>query len=125
MGLFKKVEYLREILSIRRKGTSSIGEVHNKLLLLKEENERLRQNQVTVTEVEKLLDENKKLKQELQKLKPEFDIETLSQDNAPSFHQDSPLNSGNVEIDYNEFKSGLLSQNPPRSKFNSSKVLQL
>lgn len=66
-----QIEYLREILSMRRQGTSAIGEVHQKLIILKEENERLRQNHISIQEVEKLLAENKTMKFELQKLKNE------------------------------------------------------
>lgn len=40
--LQNEIKYLREILNIRRKGTSTVNEVHNKLLLLQEENDRLR-----------------------------------------------------------------------------------
>lgn len=54
---------------MRRQGGSAIGEVHNKLLILKEENERLRQNHVSIQEVERLLAENRLMKFELQKLK--------------------------------------------------------
>ena len=75
---------------MRRQGNSAIGEVHNKLLILKEENQRLRQNHVSIKEVEQLLEENKSMKFELQILRNEpldtsfrdipskFDINILS-----------------------------------------------
>jgi len=61
--------YLREILNIRRKGTSGVNEVHQKLLILQQENERLRQQHVSIEEVERLIEENKRMKMELQKLR--------------------------------------------------------
>ena len=64
-----QIMYLREILNIRRKGTSGVNEVHQKLLMLQQENERLRQSHVSIEEVEKLIEENRIMKSELQKLR--------------------------------------------------------
>ena len=57
-------------MNIRRKGTSAINEVHQKLLILQEENDRLRQTVLSVKDVEKLMAENRQMKFELQKFKP-------------------------------------------------------
>ena len=57
-------------MNIRRKGTSAINEVHQKLIILQEENDRLRQTVMSVRDVEKLMAENRQMKFELQKLKP-------------------------------------------------------
>lgn len=73
-----QIEYLREILNIKRQGISHIGEVHHKLLILKEENQRLRENHISIQEVEKLLEENKLMKFELQRLRNESSPEIMS-----------------------------------------------
>ena len=57
-------------MNIRRKGTSAINEVHQKLLILQEENDRLRRTVLSVNDVENLMAENRQMKFELQKLKP-------------------------------------------------------
>lgn len=62
-----EIKYLRDILNMRRKGTS-VNEVHHKLLLLQEENDRLRKA-ISIQEVEGLIEENKKMKLELQALR--------------------------------------------------------
>jgi len=67
---------LKEILNIRRKGTSAINQVHNKLLILQEENDRLRNAHFSVSEVEKLMEENRSMKMELQHFKLEVQSET-------------------------------------------------
>jgi len=63
--LQKEIKYLKDILNIRRKGTA-VHEVHNKLLMLQEENDRLRKDHVSVQEVENLMEENQKMKLQLQ-----------------------------------------------------------
>jgi len=60
---------LKEILNIRRKGTSAINQVHNKLLILQEENDRLRNAHFSVQEVERLMEENRQMRMELQHFK--------------------------------------------------------
>ena len=60
---------MKEILNIRRKGTSAINQVHNKLLILQEENDRLRNSHFSIQEVERLMEENRKMRMELQQLK--------------------------------------------------------
>lgn len=51
------------------------------MLILKEENDRLRQNHISIQEVERLLEENRLMKFELQKLKGE----TNQGENPPEF----------------------------------------
>ena len=65
-------------MNIKRQGISHIGEVHHKLLILKEENQRLRENHISIQEVEKLLEENKLMKFELQRLRNESSPEIMS-----------------------------------------------
>jgi hypothetical protein len=65
--LQKEIKYLKDILNLRRKG-GSVNEVHHRLLLLQEENDRLRKA-VSVQEVENLIQENQKMKMELQQLR--------------------------------------------------------
>ena len=84
---------------MRRQGISAIGEVHNKLLILKEENDRLRQNRVSVEEVEMLLQENRRMKQELQRLKI-----TTSQDAS---HIGDADQGHSHDVSYREFHEGL------------------
>jgi len=67
--LQREIKYLKEILNIRRKGTSAVNQVNNKLLILQEENERLRQSHLSVNEVEKLMEENKVIRIELQRFR--------------------------------------------------------
>jgi len=74
--LQKEIKYLKEILNIRRKGTSAINQVHNKLLILQEENDRLRNAHFSVSEVERLMEENRNMKMELQQFKLEVQSET-------------------------------------------------
>lgn len=49
---------------MKRKGMGP-QELANKLMLLKEENDMLRKNNLSIKEVEVLISENKKMKQEL------------------------------------------------------------
>ena len=108
---------MREILSIRRQGLSSIGEVHNRLLLLKQENDRLRQSQATVEEVEKLMTENRSLKQVLQKLKP--DVTSGHLDSNKDMVQDFPSNLSDIE--YNDAQPDIsrqLSNTKPHKMLN-------
>jgi kinesin family member 11 len=67
LKLQMEIKYLKDILNMRRKGTS-VNEVHHKLLLLQEENDRLRKA-ISIQEVENLIEENKKMKLELQALR--------------------------------------------------------
>lgn len=61
---------MKDLLKMKRKNglTGGVQDVHTKLIHLQQENDRLRQNFVSISEVEKLISENKLMKQELQKL---------------------------------------------------------
>lgn len=65
--LQKEVQHLKEILNLNRKG--GVLDVHQQLLVLKEENSRLKGMEQKVEVVEKLKTENKTLRLELQSLK--------------------------------------------------------
>ena len=66
--LQREVQYLKSLLDMRRKG--GMEQIHQELWSLREENEKLRSiaGGVSVTEVERLRNENKLLRVELQKL---------------------------------------------------------
>jgi hypothetical protein len=55
--------------------TGGVQDIHTKMITLQQENERLRQNFVSIDEVEKLISENKSMKMELQKM------QTITYDN--------------------------------------------
>lgn len=59
--------YLKELLNLKRKGLNS-HDIHVKLMALQEENERLKKGSVAITEVERLVEENRKMKMEINKL---------------------------------------------------------
>jgi hypothetical protein len=67
--LQREIQHLKGLLSLSKKG--NLQDISKELLLLKEENERLRKitKNLTVEEVESLKQENKKLRLELQGLK--------------------------------------------------------
>ena len=65
--LQKEVQHLKEILNLKRRGGAN--DVHQQLLQLKEENARLKEMANKVTEVERLKQENKLMRLELQKIK--------------------------------------------------------
>ena len=52
---------------MKRKGMSP-DDIHNKLLHLQQENEQLKKTSVSIDDVEKLLEENRKMKMEIHKL---------------------------------------------------------
>lgn len=74
------------------------------MLILKEENDRLRQSQISVEEVEKLLIENLTMKQELQKFKANSSVEGAQLNSINQL-------AGPADIDYKEFAEGLNSRN--------------
>ena len=90
LKLQKEVIYLKELLNLKRKGLNS-HDIHIKLVSLQEENERLKKNNVPINEVEKLLDENRKMKVEINKLQLNTQMNTLS----PSEDQDSNYQMNN------------------------------
>ncbi len=65
--LQKEVQHLKEILNLKRNGGAT--DVHQQLLYLKEENAKLKQMAGKVSEVERLKQENKIMRLELQKLR--------------------------------------------------------
>jgi len=88
--LINEINSLKQILSIRKK-TGKIADIETQLFKLKEENERLKQFVKTNENIEKLIEENKLLKVELQKLKSEikadeFLDEKLSKNKTESTH---------------------------------------
>ena len=75
--LQKEVQHLKEILNLNRKG--GVLDVHQQLLVLKEENNRLKDFGIAANQVEKLKHENKNLRLEVQNLK--------QQGMSDAFHQ--------------------------------------
>lgn len=65
--LQREVQHLKEILNLNRKG--GVLDVHQQLLVLKEENSRLRDMAGKVELVEKLRAENKHMRLELQEIR--------------------------------------------------------
>ena len=68
--LQKEINYLKDLLKMKRKNglAGGVQDIHSKLIHLQQENDRLRQNFVSIDEVEKLIFENKSMKMELQKM---------------------------------------------------------
>jgi len=52
---------------MKRKGMSA-DDIHSKLMSLQEENEKLKKTSVSIEDVEKLIEENRKMKLEIYKL---------------------------------------------------------
>lgn len=65
--LQREVQHLKEILNLNRKG--GVLDINQQLLVLKEENHRLKDMATKVETVEKLKQENKTLRLELQQMK--------------------------------------------------------
>lgn len=65
--LQKEVQHLKEILNLNRKG--GVLDVQQQLLVLKEENTRLKDIATNIQTVEKLKHENKAMRLEIQELK--------------------------------------------------------
>lgn len=55
------------MLNLKRKGMSP-DDIHSRLVSLQEENEKLKKTSVSMEEVEKLIEENRKMKMEIYKL---------------------------------------------------------
>ncbi|KAM3129091.1 hypothetical protein pb186bvf_018803 [Paramecium bursaria] len=64
--LMKEIDYLKSLLNMKRNGINST-DLHFKLMKMQEENERLRQTVMSVQDVEKLMKENRIMKEELSK----------------------------------------------------------
>ena len=96
--LTKEISQLREILSMRKK-RGNITDVETEFLKLKAENERLKNFVMNNENIEKLLNENKLLKLELQKLRTgEYDKEVYSS------AKESSSSSYGIKIDKSLFK---------------------
>ena len=67
MKLQKEVQHLKDILNLNRKG--GVLDVHQQLLVLKEENSRLKSQAAKVEQVERLRHENKILRIEMQEMR--------------------------------------------------------
>lgn len=65
--LQREVQYLKELLALRRKGAP--GDLSQQLYLLKDENMRLREMAIDYEEVERMKRENKEMRLELQRLR--------------------------------------------------------
>lgn len=74
------------MLNLKRKGMSP-DDIHSRLVSLQEENEKLKKTSVSMEEVEKLIEENRKMKMEIYKLQV--------------------TQYGNTEYDNNESKSDI------------------
>ncbi|CAD8106247.1 unnamed protein product [Paramecium sonneborni] len=65
--LIKEIDYLKSLLNMKRSGLNQ-NDLHFKLMKIQEENERLREIQLSNDDVEKIIQENRKMKEEIQKL---------------------------------------------------------
>ncbi|CAD8085756.1 unnamed protein product [Paramecium primaurelia] len=107
--LLKEIDYLKQLLNMKRKGLNS-NDIHFKLMKIQEENERLRQANLSVNEVEKLMQENRKMREELQKL------QSQSHENSESSHlmkhgSEEGFSGSEVDKQYNTYQQTKLSNN--------------
>ena len=65
--LQREVQYLKDLLALRKKG--QLGDMSTQLYILRDENERLRQIALNYDEIERMKQENKEMRLELQKLR--------------------------------------------------------
>lgn len=77
MKLQREVQHLKEILNLNRKG--GVLDVHQQLLVLKEENTKLKDMASKVAAVEQLKHENKNLRLELQDLRARTSSDTFKE----------------------------------------------
>ena len=112
LKLQKEVQYLKEILNLNRRGGND--NVNQQLLLLKDENARLKQfTQRTIDpnmrDVRELSDENKQLKSEIMKLKERLGENDQSQirmfDETPEDKEGDTTNSMNMNAKPEVFHS--------------------
>ena len=61
------MQYLKDLLALRKKG--QLGDMSTQLYILRDENERLRQIALNYDEIEKMKQENKEMRLELQRLR--------------------------------------------------------
>jgi len=90
--LQREVQHLRDILNIRRKGGQ--GELAEQLLLLKVENNKLKEKNLSMKDVENIMQENKNIKVHLQKL--------MSNNTHDNFHNDNnePIDVGDQNSNF-------------------------
>lgn len=96
--LTSEINYLKSLLNMKRTGVHA-NDVHFKMIKLQEENERLKQNFVSVNEVEKLISDNRQMKLEIQKLQQSItlnggsydggSVRQMSEDNDTSKNYDN------------------------------------
>ncbi|CAD8195399.1 unnamed protein product [Paramecium pentaurelia] len=79
--LVKEIDYLKSLLNMKRSGLNQ-NDLHFKLMKMQEENERLREIQLSNDEVEKIIQENRKMKEELQKLQQQSSFGDPSESNS-------------------------------------------
>ncbi|CAK93845.1 unnamed protein product (macronuclear) [Paramecium tetraurelia] len=79
--LVKEIDYLKSLLNMKRSGLNQ-NDLHFKLMKMQEENERLREGQLSNDEVEKIIQENRKMKEELQKLQQQSSFGDPSESNS-------------------------------------------
>ena len=65
--LQREVQYLKDLLALRKKG--QLGDMSTQLYILRDENERLRQMALNYDEIERMKQENKEMRLELQRFK--------------------------------------------------------
>ncbi|CAD8103063.1 unnamed protein product [Paramecium sonneborni] len=71
--LIKEIDYLKSLLNMKRNGLNQ-NDLHFKLMKMQEENERLREIQLSNDEIEKIIQENRKMKEEIQKFQQQSSI---------------------------------------------------
>eukprot|EP00347_Sterkiella_histriomuscorum_P005480 403356455 len=94
--LQKEVQYLKDILNMKRKGGAN--ELTTQLLQLKEENSKLKQIAGQISDVERLKQENKLMKIELQKLKVPSMTDGFQQQKQIGYHQNQKSYQGNQQL---------------------------
>ena len=67
--LQREVQYLKELLTLRKRGVAGKVDISQQLYILKDENERLRQMAMNYDDIERMKQENKEMRLELQRLK--------------------------------------------------------
>ncbi|KAL4438950.1 hypothetical protein ABPG74_016670 [Tetrahymena malaccensis] len=65
--LQREINYLKDLLHMKKKGINP-NDIHQRLLKLQEENERLKKTHISINEVEKLIQENRQMKLEITKI---------------------------------------------------------
>ena len=126
--LINEINSLKQILSLRKR-RGQIQDIETQFHKLKEENEKLKQFYNTNENIEKLIEENRFLKLELQKLKSElktdeFDIDEKLSKNKSERYSDLGLKKSYLNNDLSENKlinagSNILSSYNSLNKINN------